>query len=315
MYVMKKMKPPLVTVCLITHDRKKEARACLESIYKSTLKDFEVLLFDNNSKIKFHQSELKKYTNLRYVYNDINIGGAGGRSICEKKARGKYLLMLDDDTLIEDTMIEALVKVMEKDSQIGISAPKNFFYDGGKTDILLGGLGKFSFITTMCSDRAYNQKDCGQFEKIEPIDYAQNGFMIRRNASRLVGGHDARLFMTYMETDLFRRVQKAGYKTLFIPGAKLWHRFKMRPSLNNLRDNLGLESPARIYYNMRNRSVIMKRHAAWYAKIFYIGVLVHLFFLYYFYKFLSYKAEKYYFINLGKGYVRGLSIFCNLSRL
>jgi len=309
-------KKPKVTVCIVTYNRENDVLELLDSVYSSNFKDFEVILFDNNSKEKISDKKLSIYDKLKYIYSNKNIGGAGGRNYCEKIANREYLMILDDDTLIDENMIGELVKAMDKDAKIGVAAPKMFFYDKGKTNMLLGGIGKISKLTTLCSDITYFQEDKGQFEKECSIDYAQNGFMVRKSVSDLTEGHDAKLFMTYMETEYFRRIQNLGYKTRYIPTAKLWHKVRLTPKKTSiLRDKLGIERPQRIYYNMRNRSVFTKRHFAWYAKIIYMLMFVHLFFIFYLYKFSIYRASRDYFKMLWKGYIAGLLIFIGIKEL
>lgn len=311
-----KRRQPLVSVCIITYNRNKDVLDCLNSIYSSTYKNIEVLLFDNHSRKRLTQKVLSKYQRLKYFYNDKNIGGAGGRSFCEKKAMGVYLMMLDDDTIIDEKLLEELVKTMEADPKIGMTGPKIFYYDRNKTNILLGGLGQISMLTTLCTDATYRKNDTGQFDRQTNIDYAQDGFMVRKEVANLVGGHDASLFMTYMETDYFMRVQKKGYKTVFVPSAKLWHKVHLLPKKSSiLRDILGLNHSKRIYYNMRNRSVFVKRYYSWIAKLLYILFFVHTFFVFYFIQFIIYRAPKEYFHNLIRGYSDGLLIFFNIWKL
>ena len=305
-----------VSVCLVTYNRYKDVLECLDSIYKSTYRNFEVLVFDNHSKRRLTSKVLSKYPHLKYFYGSKNVGGAGGRSFCEKRAKGEYFMMLDDDTIIDANMIEELVQAMEADSNIGMVGPKVFFYDEGKTNILLSGLGRISKLTTLCKDAVYHKSDQGQFDYVASIDYSQDGFMVRKNVADLVGGHDVRLVMTYMETDYFIRVQMKGYKTLFIPSARLWHKVHLTSRKSSiLRDELGLVRSGRIYYNMRNRSVFAKRYFSPGAKVIYILAMVHLFFLFYLYKFVIYKAPKAYFTNLFKGYLEGILIFSGMKKL
>jgi len=305
-----------VVICITTYNRNEDVLECLDSVYSSNFKNFNVIVFDNHSDEKINKNQLMKYSNLQYIYNDKNIGITGGKNFCEKMAKGKYIMFLDDDTIIDENTIGELVKTMDKDPKIGISAPKMFFYDNGKTNIFIAGLGQFSKLTTLCSDIVYHQKDIGQFEYQASIDYAQNGYMVRKTVSETVGGYDSKIFMTYHETEYFIKVQKLGYKTLYIPTAKLWHKLSLTSQKSNLlRDVLGLPYPQRIYYNMRNRSVIVKRYYSWYAKTIYIFFLVHLFSLYYFYKFIAYRASRDYFKYLFKGYFDGLLIFLGIKKL
>lgn len=304
-----------VSICIVTYNRVKDTLDCLNSVYTSQRDDFEVILFDNNSDQKIDQDVLSGHSNLQYIYNKENIGNAGGRNFCGKIAKGEYIMFLDSDTIIDKDTIGELANALDKDPKLGIVAPKMFFYDGGKTDIFIAGQGKFSKRTTLCSDVVLYKKDNGQFDNQVRIDYAQNGFMVRKNVSREIGGHDPKIFMTYLETDYFLRVQRLGYETVYIPAAKLWHKTNLIPKKTSLlRDELGLTDPERIYYNMRNRSVIVKRYYAWHAKIVYIFSLVHLFFLYYLYKFILYKAPREYFSNLLQGYFEGILIFLGIKK-
>ena len=163
MNIMNKKNNPQVTVCLTTHNRHRDLLECLDSIYSSRFQDFEVIVFDNHSRIKLTRKILTRYPRLNYFYSKKNLGGAGGRLFCEKKARGEFVMVLDDDTIIDENTLLELVNAMKKDYKIGMAGPKIYFYDGKKTNVLLGGLGKISKITTQCKDIAYRQTDIGQF--------------------------------------------------------------------------------------------------------------------------------------------------------
>lgn len=306
-----------VTVCIVTYNRPSNVLECLKSVYDSDFKYFNVILFDNCSKKRIEEKQLSKYPNLKYIFNHENIGVAGGRNMCEKMAVGEYLLFLDDDTLLDKNTIRELSEALDKNPNIGVAAPKMYFFEEGKkTDVLIDALGKFSRITTLCHDVVLRGKDCGHYESIINIDYAQNGYMARKNVSKSIGGHNKSLKMTYQETDYFLRTQRLGYQTVFVPGAKLWHRANSFPKKDRyLRDALGLPNPERIFYNMRNRSFMVNKYFVWYSKLLYIICLVHLFFLYYFYKFIIHKAPRDYFKNLAKGYWEGILIFLNFKKL
>ncbi len=304
-----------VSVCVVTYNREEETVECLNSIYTSKLSNFEVVLFDNHSEHKLDSKVLANYPHLRYIYHERNIGNAGGRNFCEKIAGGEYIMFLDSDVIIDQDTLGELANALDNNPMAGIVAAKMFFYDGGKTNVFIAGLGRFSKINTLCTDVTTYKEDVGQFDSQVDIDYAQNGYMVRKSVSQKIGGHNPAIFMTYLEVDYFLRVQKLGYKTMYIPRAKLWHKTRIKPEQNNLRDLLGLTRPLRIYYNMRNRSFIVKAHYSWYAKIVYLLFWVHLFLLYYFLKFVLYKAPKDYYNYLWRGYIHGILIFLGIRRL
>ena len=74
---------------------------CIESIYKSTFKDFEIIVVDNGSSDSSDTIVKEKFPNVIVKKSLINLGYAGGCNLGSKISKGKYLLFLNNDTIIE----------------------------------------------------------------------------------------------------------------------------------------------------------------------------------------------------------------------
>ncbi|MEM2954742.1 MAG: glycosyltransferase family 2 protein, partial [Candidatus Nanoarchaeia archaeon] len=100
-------KGKLVSVIIPTYNRPNSIIKTLDSLYKQTYRNFEVIVIDDCSKLPY---KLKKRKNLRYFRNAKNEGPAVSRNIGVAKANGDIILILDDDIILKKDYVEILVR-------------------------------------------------------------------------------------------------------------------------------------------------------------------------------------------------------------
>ena len=107
------------SVIFPTNNRAKDVEETLLQLQKSTFKNFEVIIIDNNSTDNTHEIS-KKYNFVKYIKNNFNNYVVGARNQGAKEARGKIILHIDDDSFPSINAMERAYEVFENDKDIGI---------------------------------------------------------------------------------------------------------------------------------------------------------------------------------------------------
>tara|TARA_Y100000310_G_scaffold340508_1_gene436538 strand:+ start:187 stop:1152 length:966 start_codon:yes stop_codon:yes gene_type:complete len=207
------MKNPQVSVVIVNYNGKKLLRIVLESIKRSRFKNFEIIVVDNNSTDGSQKFLMEKYSTVRLVENKVNLAYSGiNKSI--KYCRGKYVLFLNNDMEIEKNCIGALVKVLESDGSVGMTAPKLVNYYNKK--LVSGG--------TWLSRAFYNGHiNDGKKSKNKIIPYLGVG-LIRKTIIDAYGYiFDPDYFIYGEDVDLGLRIRLFGKKVVFVGNAIIYH--------------------------------------------------------------------------------------------
>lgn len=227
-----------VSVIIVNYNVKELLVNCIKSILSSTgdLK-IEIIIVDNNSfdgsveQVKLKFADDKK---IKIIENRVNLGFGRANNLGAKSARGKYLLLLNPDTIIQEDTIEKTVKFYEeKDKAGGVSC--KLVLPNGKLDLacrrsfpkpsvafyrILGLSKLFPHSKTFAS---YNLTylDENQTYEVEAICGAF--MLVSKDIFEQVGGFDEDYFMYGEDLDLCFRIRKAGYKVFYYSGTSTIH--------------------------------------------------------------------------------------------
>ena len=244
---------PKVSIIILNFNGLEDTVDCLESLKKITYPNYEVIVVDNGSKV--NEAEILKEMYRDYIHairNDRNYGFAGGNNIGIKRAldgRADYVLLLNNDTVVDESFLSELVKVCENDRRIGIVGPKVYFYD--KPDVISSAGAKIDFYRGEFPPIGENEVDYGQYDKVRDVDYVSGcALMVKKEVVERVGFLDPRYFLYTEEVDYAVRVRKAGFNIVFVPKAKIWH--KIGRSSDDLQ---------KLYYRLRNKLFFARKNA------------------------------------------------------
>ncbi len=206
-----------LSILIVNYNGKHLLKTCLDSIHKIKLpiKDYEIIIVDNNSNDGSAEYIKKNYKRARVVENRKNLGYTGinaGLPYC----RGKFILFLNNDIKIGRNCIKELLKEIKKDSNIGMTAPRliNYYNKSMKS----GG--------TWLS-RAFYNGHLDSEPKLREIPYLGVG-LIRKDIVKKFGYiFDPNYFIYAEDVDLGLRLRMLGYKVLFVPKATLYHMHAM----------------------------------------------------------------------------------------
>ncbi|MBI2034597.1 MAG: glycosyltransferase family 2 protein, partial [Candidatus Levybacteria bacterium] len=235
----------------------------------------DVVIIDNNAKESFSNNAYKaKNFKLTVLENKENLGFAGGHNVGIRYALNSgadYVLVVNNDTIVDKGLVEELVSVAEENKEIGVVAPKIYFAKGfefhkgkyttseeGKVFWYAGGITDWRNI--IARHRGVDEVDHGQYNTIEETDFASGCCMlIKKEIFGKVGLFDEKYFLYYEDSDLCERIKQTGYKIMYSPKAILWHK--------NASSAGGSGSFLQDYYISRNRMIFGMKYAPARAKI------------------------------------------------
>jgi GT2 family glycosyltransferase len=201
----------IVSIIIVNYNGIKLLKTILQSIKKSSFKNYEILILDNDSSDGSRQFIKKNYKNVKLVVNKRNLGYSGINSALPY-CKGKYILFLNNDMEIDKNCIKELLNIIEKDDQIGMAAPRLVNYYNKK--LKSGG--------TWISRAFYNGHIAGD-SKPKEIPYLGVGLIRKSIVNKFGYLFDKDYFIYAEDADLGMRLRLLGYKVVFAPQAILYH--------------------------------------------------------------------------------------------
>ena len=220
-----------------------------------TNKPIEIIQYSReNNKIK---KKLNTNKQLILIKNEINYGFAEGNNIGIKFAlknyNTDYILLLNNDSVVDKDFLKILVQEGEKDTKIGLLGPKMYYYDNPNVIWCIGG--KIDWKLARGLHVGIDEDDKGQYNRKQAFEYINgSSLLIKKEVFDKVGLLDKKFFLYFEETDLALRASENGYESLYVPNAKIWH--KVSKSGGGITKEIGL------YYITRNRWLFMKKWAS-----------------------------------------------------
>ncbi len=264
-----------VLISLITFNSEKETLACLTSLEQID-KDgisLEIVVVDNASKIHFELPKKHESLPIKIMRVEKNIGFSGGHNMSLRYALEHdidYVVLLNNDTVVEKNFLKGLLKAAEE-NDAGLVSPKIYFSNGsefhkdrykkeelGKVIWYAGGTMDWNNI--IGKHRGVDEVDRGQYQNIESICFATGCCMlIKKDVVEKVGILDERYFLYYEDADYSERVKNAGFSIYYTPESIIWH--------ENAGSAGGSGSILQDYFISRNRLLFGLQYAPYRSRI------------------------------------------------
>src|SRR5262245_21484104 len=209
---------PLVSVIVLNYNGARWLDRCLESLRRQTLlADMEVVLADNLStdgSDRVAEKLVSDWPNAVFIQHGENLGYCEGNNRAARKARGEYLLFLNNDTWLEPNCLEVLLTETRRANAMA-SGPQVLNYD----DDSFQSLGAFGFdIFGLATSRIHQRDVC-------PVLMPEGcAFLVHKATFEMLGGFDPNFFMFVDEFDLSLRIWIAGGNIVAVPAARMHHR-------------------------------------------------------------------------------------------
>ena len=294
---------PRVSIIILNWNGWKDTIECLESLYKISYPNYDVIVIDNGSRdgsiesiLKYAKGDLavnSKFfkfsrdnkpikpwkctkedagqgkrpeediialpSNRRMILieNDKNYGFAEGCNIGIKYARRaldpEYVLLLNNDTVVHEDFLSELIDIAKQDETIGFAGPMIYYYDfQGRADVINSAGMRLNLWKGTHTNEGLFEVDRGQYDITKDVDYVEGSCMLaRRDMLDKIGLLDSRYFAYWEETELCVRGLRLGYRSVYVPKSKIWH--KVSVSTANI---------TKPYYLTRNKFWFMRKHAS-----------------------------------------------------
>lgn len=258
-------KYPLVSIITVNYNQSKVTCALIDSLNKITYPNFEIIVIDNASPDDDASLIKRTYPNVVFVENPINYGFAAGNNFGLMRARGEYVLLLNNDIEVPPNFMEPLVNKLAGDKTIGAVSPLIKFYYAPDT-IQYAGYTPINYVTMRNTALGHKQRDTGQFNQDYETAYAHGAaMMVPIEVVKQVGLMSYIFFLYYEEADWCARIKRAGYSIHFVHNSYVLHKESV---------STGKLSTLKIYYLNRNRIVFMRRNV--FGRDFYLGIAYQL---------------------------------------
>jgi hypothetical protein len=256
-----------IVVQILTYNQKDKTLECLSTLLGGEDVRFKVLVWDNGSHDGTVPAVNAAFPNVLTHYSESNLGVAGGRNASAKVAINElgatHILFLDNDILVEPGFVGALYEPFESDPLMGQTQAKlRFMHD--RSLINDGGGARISFVFWRVKPVGFGEHDKGQYDAPRPCISCGGAMMVRTDIFQQLNGFDP-LFGPFGPEDLdfSLRLQKAGYKAMYIPKAVGYHQ------VSHTFGEGYSEEYAR--HKARHWLAFMRRHAAFGQKLaFYV---------------------------------------------
>lgn len=238
-----------ISIIIANYNTEEFLRNCLNSI-KSTVKNvkYEVIVTDNNSKDDSVTMIKNEFPWVKLIESKINGGFAYANNLAIKESSGKYIFLLNTDTVLLKDVIEKMVNYMDENKDVGLLGPKllnrdmshqtsvsgfpsfkrEFYHIYKLKNILKIPILK-KIIVAMSGK--IGSKDVEQYMmNFKSIDEPREvqvlvgaALLVRRNVIDKIGMLDERYFMYYEEIDFCYQANKAGFKAVYYPNGEIIH--------------------------------------------------------------------------------------------
>lgn len=217
------MRKPLVSILIVNWNGKHFLKDCFRSLSQITYKNTEIVLVDNAS-VDNSISYIKEYyPKVKVIQNIKNLGFAQGNDIGLKEARGKAILLLNMDTIVEKSFLDNLITLLYSKDGIGAVQPKILLYPQKNR---IDSIGSF-LLPTGALYHFGREKDHRDPKFNRPMEiFSAKGacILIKKEVLNKTGLFDADYFAYFEETDLCQRIWLSGYKVMYQPSAIVWHK-------------------------------------------------------------------------------------------
>lgn len=228
-----KQESPDVSIIIPVYNNWGYTYNCLKSILATKCScTYEVIIADDCSSDE--TAELETYIqNVVHVRNEQNLNFLKNCNNAAGYAKGRYVLFLNNDTLVGEEWLQSLYDLIESDDAIGMVGSKFIYPDGTLQEA--GGM-----VFSDGTGKNYGRGDDpakSEYNFVRDVDYISGAsIMLSRELWDQLGHFDERYTPAYFEdSDLAFKVRKAGYRVVYQPKSELIHFERTTMSDNGLR--------------------------------------------------------------------------------
>jgi GT2 family glycosyltransferase len=245
---------PTLSYCVVNTNGREYLLACLDAIERThpTSIEREILVLDNASTDGSAEAVRARGADIRLIALEQKTGKAENDSTLMREAKGRYCLLLNEDSELHPGAAEALVAALDADPRAAAAGAQLLDSSGspvpcawrfpGIGTALAGAVFLHRLFTVQSEGKETRRVDWGQ----------SSALLVRREAAAAIGYMDPEFFVYYDECDFAKRLADAGRHSLFVPAAEAIHH-------DQLSTDLAAGLPRIVEFH-RNRDLYMRKH-------------------------------------------------------
>jgi GT2 family glycosyltransferase len=234
---------------VVNWNRRDMLLGCLRSLAEQKDVSFEVVLVDNGSTDGSVEASTGFPFPMRVIRNSHNRGFCAANNQGIAVARGRYVALLNNDAEANPGWLAAMVRAIERDSEVGMVASKIVVYEDPRK---IDKVGHLIWLDGQNRGRGTGESDLGQYDREEEVLWPDGcAALYRKSMLDAIGGFDEDLFAYGDDAELGLRARIAGWRCIYTPDAVVRHRRGA---------TLGVRSSRRVELIERNRVLLAVKH-------------------------------------------------------
>jgi GT2 family glycosyltransferase len=248
---------PAVYAVILNWNQGEMTADCLDSLARQDYSNFHVVIVDNGSEDDSPAMLRERFPYVTILEIGENLGYSLGNNVGIRQAMSKgadYILLLNNDTEVDPTMLTRLVDVAESDPGIGMVGPTMYYAE--PPDMIWSATNFIDWQRATVVREHMGRLDDGMSsllpespQQVDAIDTC--ALLVNREVISKIGLMNGDYFINYDDVDWNVRARKAGYKLVYVPTARMWHKVSAA---------MGQASPATTYYMTRNQLLFFWTH-------------------------------------------------------
>ncbi|MEN9523670.1 MAG: hypothetical protein RL065_2047 [Bacteroidota bacterium] len=226
---------PLLSIIIVNYNVKYFLEECLQSVRHAVKNiDAEIFVVDNNSVDGSVDWIKEKFSYVTLIANDKNVGFSKANNQAIKLANGKFILLLNPDTVVQEDTFEKCIEFMNEHDDAGAIGVRMIDGTGkylpeskrGYPSLKVALFKMLGFANAFPTSKYFNEYYLGHLNKnkTQEVDVLAGAFMfMRKSVIEEIGLLDETFFMYGEDIDLSWRIVKAGYKNYYLPTTQIIH--------------------------------------------------------------------------------------------
>lgn len=214
--------PPEVSIVIPNWNGVKHLDACLTSVLAQTYFPIDITVVDNGSSDDSIRLIRSRFPTVKLIENQTNLGFSAAVNLGIKESSSPYVVLLNNDTRVENDWVEQLVSGMESTPQAALGASKILLYEA---PVIIDSAGDgFSIFHGAGYNIGAGNLASRYRDTVLVASVCAGGAIYRRSLFEDIGYFDEDFFLIFEDVDVGLRAQAAGYDCVFIPKAVMYHK-------------------------------------------------------------------------------------------
>lgn len=217
----------VLTVIIVSWNTAPLLAECLRSIFPSAENlDYEIVVVDNASTDGSAAMVEREFAGVRLIRNSTNAGFARANNQGIRASAGRYVLLLNSDTIAPPGALPALVQFMDDHSDAGACGPRLARSDGTAQSFAFGSDPTIAYLLARGANRLLFRRPLHDWETdaVQVVDWVSGAALLaRRDALEQINGLDEKFFMYFEDNDLCLRLRRADWQVFYNPKVTITH--------------------------------------------------------------------------------------------